>query len=82
MSMVTGDLAAGRLIRSGVDWPSVCAESECLSAATTAGVGGRTIDLLHVAAALNREASGRVSLDRRQRAAADLARLAVVEITG
>ena len=57
MSMVTGDLASGRLIRSGLDWQSAYAE------------------------ALVRGASG-LSLDRRQRAAADLAGLAVVEITG
>ena len=82
MSMVTGDLATGRLIRSGVDWQSVYAEAERVSAATTAGVGVRTIDLLHVAAALVRGASGLVSLDRRQRAAADLAGLAVADISG
>ena len=82
MSMVTGDLASGRLIRSGVDWQSVYAEAERLSAATTTEVGVRTIDLVHIAAALVRGASGLVSLDRRQRAAADLAGLAVVEITG
>ena len=67
MSMVTGDLASGRLIRSGVDWQSVHAEAERLSAAATTEVGVRTIDLVHVAAALVRGASGLVSLDRRQR---------------
>ena len=82
MSMVTGDLASGRLIRSGVDWQSVHAEAERLSAAAATGVGVRTHDLLHVAAALVRGASGLVSPDRRQRAAADLAGLAVVEIAG
>ena len=82
MAMVTGDLASGRLIRSGVDWQSVYAEAERLSVATTTEVGVRTIDLVHVAAALVRGASGLVSLDRRQRAAADLAGLSVVEITG
>ena len=82
MPMVTGDLASGRLIRSGVDWQSVHAEAERLSAATTTEVGVRTIDLVHVAAALVRGASGLVSQDRRRRAAADLAGLGVVEITG
>ena len=82
MSVVTGDLASSRLIRSGVDWQSVYAEAERLSTATTTEVGVRTIELLHVAAALVRGASRLVSLDRRQRAAADLAGLGVVEITG
>ena len=82
MSMVTGDLASGRLVRTGVDWPSVYAEAERLSATTTTEVGVRAIDLVHVAAALVRGASGLVSLDRRQRAAAGLAGLAVIEITG
>lgn len=81
MSMVTGDLASGRLIRGGVDWQSVYAEAERLSAAATTEVGVRTIDLVHVAAALVRGASGLVSLDRRQ-PAADLAGLAAVESTG
>ena len=77
MSMVTGDLASGRLIRSGVDWQSVYVEAERLSVAATTEVGVRTIDLVHVAAALVRGASWLVSLDRRQRAAAGLAGLAM-----
>ena len=82
MAMITDDLAAGRLIGSGFDWQSVCAGAERLSVASTTGIGVRTIDLLHVAAALDRGASGLVSLDHRQRAAARLAGLAVVELAG
>jgi len=70
MSMFEADLAFGRLIRSRVDWPSVCAEAERPSAAMTAGMGVRTIDLLHVAVALHQAASGLVLVDRRQCAAA------------
>ena len=81
MAMLASDLAAGRLIRGGIDWGSVCAEAERLSAAMTAAVGVRTIDLLHVAAALDRRASGLVSLDHRQRAAARASGLDVVELS-
>ena len=82
MAMLSSDLAARRLIRTAVDWQSVFAEAERLSATATTGTGVRTIDLLHVAAALNQGASGLVSLDHRQRAAARLASLGVIELTG
>ena len=82
MSMLANDLAARRLIRTAVDWQSVFAEAERLSAAATTGTGARTIDLLHVAAALIRGATGLVSLDHRQRAAARFASLGVIEFTG
>ena len=82
MAMLSRDLATRRLIRAGVDWQSVFAEAERLSATTTIGTGVRTIDLLHVAAALNQGASGLVSLDHRQRAAARFAGLGLVELTG
>ena len=47
----------------------------------TAGNGVRTIDLLHVAAALSQATSGLVSLDHRQRAAARVSGLEVVELS-
>lgn len=80
MAMLSSDLAARRLVRTGIDWQSVFVEAERLSATATPGTGVRTIDLLHVAAAINREASGLVSLDHRQRAAAQLAGLGLVEL--
>ena len=70
MAMLASDPAAGRLIRGGIDWGAVCAEAERLSATVTVDFGVRTIDLLHVAAALDRTASGLMSLDHRQCAAA------------
>ena len=82
MAMIASDLAAGRLVRGAIDWQLVCAEAEHLSSAATAVTGVCTIDLLHVAAALNRSASGLVSLDHRQRAAARVAGLEVVEVSG
>ena len=81
MAMLASDLAAGRLIRGGIDWGSVCAEAERLSATMTTGIGVRTIDLLHVAAALDRTASGLVSLVHRQCAAARASGLDVVELS-
>ena len=82
MSMLEADLASDRLIRSRVDWPAVCAEAERLSAAMTASIGVRAIDLLHVAAAHHQAASGLVSLDRRQCAAARASGLEVAELSG
>ncbi len=82
MAMLDTDLAAGRLIRGRIDWPSICAEAERLSAAMAVSTGVRTIDLFHVAAALSQVSSGLVSLDHRQRAAARASGLEVVELVG
>ena len=82
MVMLDTDLAAGRLIRGAIDWPSICAEAGRLSAAMAVSTGVRTIDLLHVAAALGQVSSGLVSLDHRQRAAARASGLEVVELAG
>ena len=82
MAMIASDFTTGRLIRRGVDWRSVHAEAERLSETVTTDIGVRTIDLLHVAAALKQGASGLVSLDRRQRAAARAVGLELVELAG
>ena len=82
MAMLESDLATGRLVRGRFDWHRVCTEAERLSFDLTADTGVRTIDLLHVAAALDQEASGLVSLDHRQRAAARASGLDVVELSG
>ena len=82
MAMLSSDLAARRMIQAGIDWQSVYEEAERLSATATTGTGVRTIDLLHVASALHRGATGLVSLDHRQRAAARLAGLGLVELAG
>jgi len=80
MAMLDTDLAAGRLVRGPIDWPSICGEAERLSTAMAVSTGVRTIDLLHVAAALGQVSSGLVSLDHRQRAAARASGLEVVEL--
>ena len=79
MAMLAGDLARRRLIRSAFDWRLVRDEAERLSSMAGATIGARTIDLLHVAAALTQGASSLVSLDHRQCAVARLAGLEVVE---
>ena len=80
MAMIASDFATGRLIRRGMDWRPIHAEAERLSEAVSTGIGVRTIDLLHIAAALKQGASGLVSLDHRQRAAARAAGLELVEL--
>ena len=78
MAMLAGDFARSRLFRSAFDWRLVRDEAERLSGMAGATIGARTIDVLHVAAALTQGAYRLVSLDRRQCAAARLAGLQVV----
>ena len=82
LGMIAADFAARRLIRHEVDWRAIHDEAERLSATVSAKVGVRTIYLIHIAAALSQMATGLVSLDRRQCAAASVAGLQVVELTG
>ena len=79
MAMLAGDIARRRLIRGAFDWQLVRDEAERLSGTASTTIGTRTIDLLHVAAALSQGVTGLVSLDHRQCAAARLAGLEVVE---
>ena len=79
MAMLAGDIARRRLIRDAFDWRLVRDEAERLSGAASATTGARTIDLLHVAAALCGGVTGLVSFDHRQCAAARLAGLDVIE---
>ena len=79
MAMLADDFARLRLIRGAFDWRLVRDEAERLSGTASPTMGTRTIDLLHVAAALSQGVAGFVSLDHRQCAAARLAGLEVVE---
>lgn len=79
LSLLASDLAeGGRLIRSELDWQLVYAEAERLSERITAQTGIRTLDLIHVAAALGQTASVLVSGDRKQCEAAHAAGLQVM----
>ncbi len=82
LGMIAADFAARRLVRHDVDWGTIHDEAERLSAATAATVGVRTIDVIHIAAALTQMATGLVSFDRRQLAAARMSGLHVVELPG
>ena len=82
LGMIAADFADRRLVRHDVDWGVIHDEAERLSAVTAATVGVRTIDMIHIAAALTQMATGLVSLDRRQLAAARMSGLRVVELTG
>ena len=82
LGMIAADFAERRLIRHEADWQVIHDEAERLSAVTGATVGVRTIDVIHIAAALTQMATGLVSFDRRQLAAARMSGLRVVELTG
>lgn len=82
LGMIVADFSARRLVRHDVDWRVIHDEAERLSADTGAAVGVRTIDAIHIAAALTQMATGLVSFDRRQLAAARMSGLRVVELTG
>ena len=82
LGMIAADFAERRLIRHEADWQVIHDEAERLSAVTGATVGVRTIDVIHIAAALTQMATGVVSFDRRQLAAARISGLRVVELTG
>ncbi len=79
LGMIAADFAARRLVRHDVDWGVIHDEAERLSAAT---VGVRTIDVIHIAAALTQMATGLVSFDGRQLTAARTSGLRVVELPG
>jgi hypothetical protein len=71
------DLASGFLQRVDHDLATVYLQAESLSAAHTASTGARSLDVLHVAAALVLDARQFVSFDRRQRLLAKRAGLDV-----
>lgn len=63
---IAADAAAGDLVATNLVWPDLFTTAETLSDTHTASMGVRTLDLLHVAAALNLGASTFVSFDSRQ----------------
>lgn len=69
------DTAAGDLVETHLVWPDVLAQAEKLSAAHTATLAVRTLDLLHVAAALTLGAKNFLTCDGRQLALARAAGL-------
>ncbi len=73
--LIEADHRAGRLYRPPTNLVEVFARAEQLALAHTARVGSRSLDILHVAAALTIGCSTFCSFDKRQRAIATRARL-------
>ncbi len=71
------DVDAGRLERPSYDLAEVFIRAERLSAKHSGDIGARSLDVLHVAAALECGCAGLASFDERQRKIAALAGLKV-----
>ena len=74
------DIEAGRLARPGYDLAEVFNRAERLSAEHSRTIGSRSLDILHVAAALECRCAGLASFDERQRRIASLAGLDVTPV--
>ncbi|MBK8038891.1 MAG: type II toxin-antitoxin system VapC family toxin [Verrucomicrobiaceae bacterium] len=74
----TGDIAAGRFEVIAIDHAAVLARTLTLTQKHTATLGTRSLDLIHIASALEMRASDFLSLDKRQRQAADAEGLKVI----
>ena len=72
------DINLGRLERPDYDLPEVFRRAEKLSAKHSGDLGTRSLDLLHVAAALEADCTAFASFDERQRKCAALAGLKVI----
>ena len=70
LETLQADLAAGLLARPALDLAAVYHRAEALSARHTAETGARSLDILHVAAAVELDVAAFASLDERQRAVA------------
>jgi predicted nucleic acid-binding protein len=64
------DIASGRFEIAAIDCATVLARALVLTHKYTASLGARTLDLIHIATALELGASDFLSLDNRQRQAA------------
>ena len=74
---VEQDLAAGLLVPAPESWAKVAQEAERLAELHTPTIGSRSLDILHVAAALISGTTEFCSFDERQRRLAQLAGLRV-----
>ena len=74
---IEADLRSGMLIHTPLDWTDVFRRADELSEKHAAADGQRTIDLLHVAIALESGAQILLSFDKRQRRLAKAAGLKV-----
>jgi predicted nucleic acid-binding protein len=76
-AQVDTDLAAGNLAYTPLAWPDALSEAESLSERHTAALGVRTLDLLHIGAALTLGLKTFLTFDQRQHACAKAAGLRV-----
>lgn len=67
LAQFENDLESGVVIEAGADWAEVLATVECLSERHTMKRGARSFDLLHIATALQWEATVFLSFDTLQR---------------
>jgi len=74
---VQDDLAAGRLVSQPILWNKILREAESMVENHTPNIGSRTLDVLHVAAALVSGATEFCTFDERQGKLARLAGLRV-----
>jgi predicted nucleic acid-binding protein len=72
---IEGDLRAGLLVHMAVEWTNVFRRADDLSAEHSKAISQRTIDLLHVAIAIESGAKNFLSFDNRQRVLANAAGL-------
>jgi predicted nucleic acid-binding protein len=66
LEKITADLAAGNLIETPLVWPDVLMIADELSEKHTTALGVRSLDLLHVAAAVSLSAKTFLTCDGRQ----------------
>jgi len=74
---VDSDLAAGNLIQTPLVWPDALDEAESISEKYTAVSDMRTLDLLHIGAAVSLGLKNFLTFDQRQHACAKAAGLLV-----
>lgn len=80
LDTITADLAAGNLAETPLVWPEVLRITEELSEKHTAALGVRSLDLLHVGAAVSLKAKTFLTCDGRQLALARVAGLSASKI--
>jgi predicted nucleic acid-binding protein len=78
LSLLDDDIRQGRLERIAPDAAAVYRRAEILSQLHAVATGARTLDILHVAAALEMGSTRFISFDQRQRAIAKKAGLKVL----
>lgn len=81
LQTLQADLAAGLLVKPALDLGAMFHRAEALSARHAAETGARSLDILHVAAAVELDADAFASLDERQRAVAHKAGLKLLPKT-